>query len=146
MVKSWGKMTRQQYPEPTVGALVFNQEGKIFLMKSYKWRNKFVLPGGHVELGETLKQALKREIKEETGLDIFDIKFICFHEFIFKKDFWKKRHFLFLNFICKTNSSRVKLSDEGQEYLWVEPKKALTLPVEPYTRRTIKKYLLENKL
>ena len=57
----------QQYPEPTVGALILNKESKILLVKSHKWQNNYVIPGGHVELGETLQDTLKREIKEETG-------------------------------------------------------------------------------
>lgn len=65
-------MTEQLYPEPTCGALIFNPAGKIFLMKSYKWKDKYVIPGGHVELGEKIADALKREIKEETGLDILN--------------------------------------------------------------------------
>ena len=68
-------MTEKKYPEPTCGALIFNPVGKIFLMKSRKWRDKYVMPGGHIELGEKIEDALKREIKEETGLDIFDIEF-----------------------------------------------------------------------
>ena len=57
----------KQFPEPTVGALVFNPEGKILLIKSYKWTGKYVISGGHIELGESIEQALKREVKEETG-------------------------------------------------------------------------------
>lgn len=52
-------MSRQQFPEPTVGALIFNPEGKVLLMKSHKWHHKYVLPGGHVELGEKLEEALR---------------------------------------------------------------------------------------
>ena len=58
----------QHYPEPTVGALIFDPEGHLFLMRSHKWAGRYVVPGGHVELGETLGAALRREVAEETGL------------------------------------------------------------------------------
>src|SRR3990167_5179660 len=98
-------MTEQKYPEPICGALIFNPADKIFLMKSHKWKDKYVIPGGHIELGERIEDALKREIKEETGLDIHDIEFICFQEFVYGEEFWKKKHFIFFDFFCKTNSS-----------------------------------------
>lgn len=139
-------MAEQQFPEPTVGALIFNSEGKVFLMKSHKWRDKYVMPGGHIELGEGIKDALKREIKEETGLDIFDIEYIYFQEFIFDDAFWKKRHFIFFDFACKTNSTKVKLNSEGQQYVWVSLEEALKLPVEPYTKRTIEEYMKKKEL
>ena len=59
----------EEFPEVTVGALIFNPDGKLFLVKSHKWHDKYVMPGGHIELGETAENALKREIKEETGID-----------------------------------------------------------------------------
>lgn len=134
-------MSQQKYPEPTVGALIFNLKGEIFLMKSYKWRGKYVIPGGHIELGETIETSLKREIKEETGLDIYNIEFICFQEFVLDKAFWKKRHFIFLDYACRSNSTRVKLNSEGRDFIWVSIKEALKIPIEPYTRRAIKEYL-----
>lgn len=134
-------MPKQQFLEPTVGALIFNPGGKIFLMKSYKWRDKYVIPGGHIELGEKLEEALKREIKEETDLDIYDIEFLCYQEFIFDQAFWKRKHFIFFDFACKTKSAKVQLNSEGQEYVWVSLKEALKLPIEPYTRRTIEEYI-----
>jgi|GEM_PF-863409 len=142
-----GKLhAKQQYPEPTVGALIFNQEDKILLIKSHKWRGKYSIPGGHIELGERMEDALKREIKEETGLEIYDVEFIRFDEFIFDEAFWKKKHFIFFDFACKTNSTEVKLNSEGQEYVWVSLKEALELPVEPYAKKTIEEYIKEKFL
>lgn len=134
-------MTAQQFPEPTAGALIFNPEGKVLLIKSHKWGNKYVIPGGHIELGETIEEALRREIKEETGLDARDFEFICIQEFIFDDAFWKKKHFIFLDFACKTDSKHVVLNHEGQDYVWVSLKEALKLPIEPYTRHLIEEYL-----
>lgn len=134
-------MAKQQFPEPTVGALVFNPKGKVLLMKSHKWRGKYYVPGGHIELGERMKDALKREVKEETGLNIYNLEFIRIGEFIFEKGFWKKRHFIFFDFACKTKSTKVKLDDENEGYIWVSLKESLKLPLESYTRITIKEYM-----
>lgn len=134
-------MAEQAFPEPTVGALIFNSKGEMFLMRSPKWQNKYVIPGGHIELGETMEEALKREIMEETGLRIHDIKFLTFMEFIYGEEFWKKRHFIFFNFTAKTDDTNIKLNDEGTEYIWVKPVDSLKLPVQSHTAIAIRKYL-----
>lgn len=130
-----------KYPEVTVGGLVFSPEGKIFLMTSPKWHGKYSIAGGHIELGETAEQALKREYKEETNLDIFDISFLMVQQAIFNEEFWKKKHFVFLDFIAKTKDTNVVLDGrEGIEYTWVEVDEALKLPLNSYTKNTILEY------
>lgn len=109
-------------------------------MKSHKWKNKYSIPGGHIELGESIEESLKREIKEETGLKIYNIRFMGFQDFIFDKAFYEKKHFIFLDFACKTNSKKVKLDSEAQSFIWTTIKKALKLPIEPYTRNMIKEF------
>ena len=138
-------MKAQRYPEPTVGALIFNPKGEAFLMRSHKWRDKYVIPGGHIELGESMEDALRREIREETGLEIYDITFIGFQEFVFDDAFWKRRHFIFFDYACRTRSFEVTLNSEGQEYVWVPLEQALTLPIEPYTRRVLERYVEQDQ-
>jgi nucleoside triphosphatase len=135
----------QIYPEPTVGALILNGEGELFLMRSHKWRGRYVVPGGHVELGERLQEALRREIKEETALDIRDVEFLQYQEFVFDDAFWKRRHFIFFDFVCHTDSTDVRLNDEAQEYVWVTPEAALEMAVEPYTIKAIQTYLARRR-
>jgi nucleoside triphosphatase len=134
-------MMKQKYPEPTVGALIFNTENKILLVRSHKWRDKYVIPGGHIELGETNLKALIREIKEETGLDIYDIEYIGFQEFIYDEAFWKMRHYIFFDYVCKTDGTKVELNSESEEYVWVTLEEANNFDVEPYTLRTIDEYM-----
>ena len=133
-------MNKQKYPEPTVGALIFNQKGEVFLMTSPKWKGKYVIPGGHIEMGETIEQALKREIKEETNLNIFNIQFISFQEFIYGEGFHEKRHFIFLDYACKTEDAEVVLNEEGSGYVWTTIDEALKLSIDSYTKTTILHY------
>lgn len=134
-------MKKQTYPKCTVGALVFNPRGEVLLLKSHKWKGKYTIPGGHVELGERMEKALVREVREETGLSVSKIKFICFQEFIYDKSYWRKSHCIFFDFACKASSSKVKLNHEAEAYVWAKPREALKLSVNPYLRLTIEVYL-----
>lgn len=130
-------MTEQLFPEPTVGAFIFNQAGELLLLKSHKWPGKYVVPGGHVELGERIEEAAIRETKEETGLDVFDLEFINFQQFIYDPSFWKPRHFIFFDYACKTDSLTVQLNDEAEEHVWVPLDAAVHLPLDTYTRTSV---------
>jgi nucleoside triphosphatase len=131
------KVAKQQYPEPTVGAMIFNPEGKLLLVKQDKWKGRYVVPGGHIELGETMEDALRREVKEETGLDIYDVQFALLQEFIFDEQYHKREHFIFIDFVCQTDSYDVVLNSESQNYVWVSLEEALELPLDSYTERLI---------
>ncbi len=138
-------MTQQEYPHPTVGALIFNPEGKMLLVQSHKFHDKWVVPGGHIEVGEKMTDALIREAKEETGLDVYDVEFIFFQEFIQDESFWKNMHFIFFDFACKTNSTDVVLNGEAQAYTWVTLEEALTMNVDPYTINAINELKQQRK-
>ena len=137
------KATQSQvYPEPTVGALIVNKEGKILLTKSHKWFDKYTLPGGHIEVGETMKEAVIREVKEEVGLDVEVGDMLLMQEAIFAEEFWKRKHFIFFDFLSKSKDQRVKLDGrELQEYLWEYPGAAFKLNLDSFTRNTLEKYL-----
>jgi len=137
-----GYVAEQTFPEPTVRILIFNPRGELLLTKSHKWRGKYVVPGGHIELGETAVDAARREIKEETGLEIHDLEFLCWQEFIYDEQFWKRRHFIFINFAAQMDQGEVILNDEAEDFIWVDPQKALEeLDVDSYTAVSIRTYL-----
>jgi len=132
----------QVYPEPTVGALVVNKQGKILLTKSHKWFDKYTLPGGHIEVGETMKEAVAREVKEEVGLDVEVAEMLLMQEAIFAVEFWKRKHFIFFDFLCKSKDQQVKLDGrELQEYVWKYPGAAFRLNLDSFTKKTLEKYL-----
>lgn len=135
----------QEYPEPTVGGLIFNPAGELLIVKSHKWKGLYTIPGGHIEVGERLEDALRREVKEETGLEVKDPQFLCFQEYIAGESFWEKRHFIFFDFICHARDANVRLNEEAEEYLWVKPEEALDYPIDEYLRYSIELYLDEGR-
>ena len=135
-------MGMKKYPEISVGGIIFNEEREILLVKSWKWHNNYTMPGGHVEVGESMEDALKREVKEEVGIDVSNIEFINIQEAIFSKEFFKPKHFIFIDFTCRARSSDVKVDEkELQEFIWTKPENALKLNVDSFTKKSIKKYL-----
>ncbi len=133
---------RQTYPEPTVGALILNSNGEMLLVSSQKWGDRLTIPGGHVELGETLVSALRREVKEEVGLEIGDVRLLQVQEAIFSGEFWKRRHFIFFDYVCRATGGA--LSPDGTEIqgcVWVLPRKALSLKLDSYTRKMVETYV-----
>jgi len=134
-------MAEQTYPEPTTGVFIFDADGKLLLLRSHKWPGKYVIPGGHVELGERIEAAARREAREETGLEVRDLQFICFQEFVYDPAFWKPRHYIFFDYACRADSTEVRLNDEAEDYIWVDPERAFDLPIDAYTRRSLQEYL-----
>ena len=133
--------SEQTYPEAIVGALVVNAEGNLLLVKSHKWRDLYGLPGGHVELGETMTDAVRREVKEETDLDVDQVEFLFYQEMVFDAAFWTKSHFIFFEFVCNTRQTQVTLNSEAEEYLWLPPQDATEMTIDRYTKRAIEVYL-----
>ena len=135
-------LVEQVFPEPTVGALIVNNEGKILLAKSHKWFDKYTLPGGHIEVGESMIDAVRREVKEEVGLDVEVVETLLVQEAIFAPEFFKKKHFIFIDFYCKSKDQQVKLDqDEIQDYIWVFHGAAYNLKLDSFTRKTLYRYL-----
>ena len=133
-----------QYPEPVVGAVIFNPEQKILLCKSKKF-NKYVIPGGHIEVGEKMEEALQREIEEETGLKIYDIELISLKEGIFEKGFKEKKHFIFIDYICKTDSFTVILNEEASGYKWVDLRDINKYDLDQFTRNLLNQIIEKEK-
>lgn len=129
------------HPIATVGALIFNA-GDIFLIQTHKWSHTFGIPGGKIKQGEPMEKALKREIREETGMELKNIEFVMAHDSIRSKEFYKpNQHFLLLNFTATSKTRHFRLNDEAESGIWVKPKDALKLNLNEPTRVLIERYL-----
>ena len=136
-------MREQIYPEPTVGALVFNRNNRVLLVLSERWGGRYVVPGGHIELGERIEETVLREVKEETGLDVYGLKFVMTQECVYDEGFYRKMHFIFFDYSCRTDADEgdVILNHEAQAYCWVTLDEAMDMSLDPYTRRLIERVI-----
>lgn len=122
--------------------IIEDGQGRILLVKSPKWHNKWVMPGGHIDPGETIEQGILREIEEETGLSIISKGIIAYGELIDSKDFHRPAHFIYFDILCCAQSSDVKLDNqELTEYVWVAPEEALKMDLAESYGKTIRDYL-----
>lgn len=132
----------QKYPEPTVGALIIAPTGQLLFVQSPKWGDLWTLPGGHVEVGELAEEAIVREVKEETGLDVMPVEMLLVQQAIFPIEFHKRKHFLFFDYLCVTQNPQVELDGlELQKHVWMNPNEALELNLSLFSRNVLTEYL-----
>ena len=129
-------------PLSTVGGLIFNSKDEVLMIRTHKWSNKWGIPGGKIKWGETSEAALRREVKEETGLKVTDIKFVLVQDCIHSKEFYRDAHFVLLNYTCRaTGKLEVKLNHEAQEFQWVTLAEAKKLKLNKPTKVLIEAVL-----
>lgn len=121
-------------PIATVGALIHDGAGKILMVRTHKWGNRWGIPGGKIERGEPSSAALHREVFEETGLLVSDVQFAVVQDCIDSPEFIRPEHFLLLNYVARASSTAVTLNDEAEEFLWLTPAEALALDLNQPTR------------
>lgn len=118
-------------------------KGKYLLTKRKEFRSKFhdlwQLPGGGLEWGERVEECLKRELQEELGMKVKNIKYI---PFIYQET-RKNWHGVFFNFLCEPveKNPHITLNDEASEYGWFTLEEVKKLKRLPGTAEIIEKAL-----
>jgi len=125
------------------GALIFNKKKEILLMKRggkvYNNSGWWSKPGGKIEYGETASKMVKREIKEETNINIDVWGYLPHTDHMIKKE---KQHWVSINFIATYKSGKLKNMEPHKcdELGWF-PLNKLPKKVNQTTRESIKNYL-----
>jgi len=138
---------RRMYPEApivAVGALIYDEEEKKILLirrASDPGKGKFSIPGGVVELGENLINAVKREVMEEVNIDCEVLGVINIVNVVERDDEGRvKWHYVIIDFLAKPKSKVVKPETDALDAIWVSLDDAFQLPLTYSTRNLLKKF------
>lgn len=127
-------------PALAVGAVVF-REGRILLVKrgNPPAKGVWAIPGGSVELGETLEQAAQREVLEETGIRVRAGKPVYSFESIEKdKDGQVRFHYYIVDLEAEYLDGEIRAGDDAEKAQWVALDQLDRMDVNPKTRDLLK--------
>jgi 8-oxo-dGTP diphosphatase len=110
-------------PYLAVSAAIF-RDGRVLIVRRGRppAHGLYTLPGGGVELGETLEAAVIREVREETGLEIAPLELVGFRQAIARDAEGRiERHFVILPFLARWIQGEILLNEELIEAHWLAP-------------------------
>jgi nucleoside triphosphatase len=127
--------------------LIQNAAGDYLICRKPESRGVFpgqwALPGGGIEPGERMDAALRREVKEEVGLEIEDIQPLFFKDGQYQKLYpdgsSKNIYMIFLLFSCLARAGEVHLGEEFESYAWVSAERLVDFDLNEETRRSFVK-------
>ena len=120
----------------SVAALVTNEENQILLVKS-PWRG-WEYPGGLIEPGESFEAALKREVREESGVEIEVTGFVGICKNV-------ERNIVNIDFTARYVSGTLTTSEESTEVGWFTPEEAFEIITFPLTKKRLANMLSGDK-
>jgi 8-oxo-dGTP diphosphatase len=145
---------RRKYPKHPllgVGALIFKSVGRrgpILLVErgGHPLKGYWSLPGGLVETGEKLEDALRREILEETGLRVQPVsKFEIFERIMLDAHGRAEYHYVLADYVCKVVGGTLQAGDDVSRAEWVPPAKLDQYRITEGTREVIERAYARRK-
>jgi 8-oxo-dGTP diphosphatase len=137
------RMSGREYPDApqvAVGAIVVRDDRALLVRRAKPpSEGLWAVPGGRVELGETLQEAVEREIKEETGLTIRAGNPVYSFDVILRDDAGRVRfHYVIVDLLADYVSGTLRPGDDACEARWVTPTELARLMVNQTTLEALK--------
>jgi len=115
--------TKREFPDHPivgVGGVVVNR-GRVLLVRrgSEPLKGQWSIPGGMLELGEDLGEAARRELKEETGLEVEPLEVLTVFDRIQRQGRRVRYHFVIVDFACRLKRGRLKPASDVLDARWV---------------------------
>src|SRR5271163_1928259 len=104
-----------------VGAVIVHQ-GRVLLVRrgTEPMRGRWSIPGGLIELGESLDEGLIREVKEETGLLVEPVELVELLDRIHRDGDRIRYHYVIADYLCIVTGGELRAASDADEVRWVE--------------------------
>jgi mutator protein MutT len=134
----------REYPDrPIVGVGgVVIADGKVLLVRraSEPLRGQWSLPGGGVELGETLEDGVRRELREETGLEVRIVEMVEAFERIVRDEAGRIRyHFVLVDYLCEPVAGEARAGSDVLDVAWATRDSLACFELPPKATSVIEK-------
>ena len=130
-------------PRPILAvSLAVFREGRVLIARRAQapLRGLYSLPGGVVEIGETLREAALRELDEEVGVNAEIVAFNDHVESIVRDDSGRvEAHYVIASFVGRWIAGEAKTSEEADSVLWIDPVALGDLPATPGLAKVLAK-------
>jgi mutator protein MutT len=118
-------MTRRRYPEApvaAVGAVVIDNDRVLLIRRGQEpLKGEWSLPGGAVELGETLEQAVCREVQEETGLEVAVVRIVEVLDRITNDAAGRVLyHYVLVDYACRVTGGTLAFATDAADAVWID--------------------------
>lgn len=137
---------KREYPDTPlvgVGAIIIDA-GRVVLVKRghAPLKGDWSIPGGVLEVGETLRQAAIREAKEETGLTVEPTELLGVYDRVLKDDGGRTLyHYVLIDFLCRRIEGEPLGAGDADEARWFTPEQVAKLSLAEDTAEVIRKGL-----
>ena len=131
-------------PIAAVGAVVF-KDGKMLIIKRSQepGKGKWSVPGGRVELGETVYEAARREVLEESSIEI-EVEHVLdtADNIVRDEDGRVKYHYVVIDVLARYVSGEIRAQSDAEECRWVTPRELVEMDISPILRDMMKRQKL----
>jgi 8-oxo-dGTP diphosphatase len=114
---------KREYPKHPlvgVGGVVIHRNRVLLIRRAREpLKGEWSIPGGLVELGEDLAAGVRRELKEETGLNVEPREIIAAFDRIFREGRRVKYHYVIVDYVCRLKGGRLRPASDVVDARWV---------------------------
>ncbi|HTK95321.1 MAG TPA: NUDIX hydrolase [Terriglobales bacterium] len=135
---------KREYPDRPligVGAIIIDRGRALVVRRATEpLKGEWSIPGGVLELGETLRTGVVREAKEETGLDVVPVEVLeVYDRIVADEDGRTRYHYVLIDYLCELQGGELRAASDVSEAKWITRAELETFPMADAAEEVLRK-------